>query len=144
MNTVLQVKIEDDISLAKEKELTNWREQGVHEEAEDMGQSCITTRWVLKTKMVNGQETVKARICARGFQELQDFYTDSPTCSRESVRIAFAIIASNCWTLNSIDVKTAFLQGKNIERTVFIHQPKEAKSNKIWRLRKRIYGLADA
>ena len=50
MNTVLQMKIEDDISLAKEKEPTNWRKQGVCEEVEDMGQSCITTRWVLKTK----------------------------------------------------------------------------------------------
>ena len=49
--------------------------------------------------MVNGQETTKARPCARGFQELQDFRTDLPTCSRESVCIA---------TLNSIDVKTAF------------------------------------
>ena len=83
-------------------------------------------------------------LCARGFQELQDFRTDSPTCSRESVRIAFAIIASNGWTINSIDVKTAFLQGKSIERTVFIHPPKEAKTNKIWQLRKCIYGLADA
>ena len=87
INTIHQTKIEDDISLAKEKELVSWREQGVYEEVENMGQSCITTRWVLKTKMVNGKETVKARLCARGFQELQDFRIDSPTCSRESVHM---------------------------------------------------------
>ena len=52
----------------------------------------------------------------RGFQELQDFRTDSPSCPRESVRIAFVIIASNFWTLDFIDVKTAFLQGKRIVR----------------------------
>ena len=79
INTILQMKIEDDSSLAKENELTNWREQSVYEEVEDMGQSCIITRWVLKTKMVNGQETVKAQPCTGGFQELQDFRTDSPT-----------------------------------------------------------------
>ena len=144
INIIHQAKIEDDINLAKEKELVSWREQGIHEEVEDMGQSCITKRWVLKTKMVNGQETVKAQLCARGFQELQYFHTDSPACSQESIHIAFAIIASNGWALTSIDVKTAFLQGKLIERTVFIHSPKEAKTNKIWRLRKCIYGLADA
>ena len=144
INTIHQTKIEDDISLAKEKEQVSWREQGIYEDVKDMGQSCITTRWVLKTKMVNGQETVKARLCARGFQELQDFHTDSPTCSRESFRIAFAVIASNGWTLNSIHVKTALLQGKLIERTVFIHPPKETKTNKIWRLRKCIYSLTDA
>ena len=144
INTILQMKTEDDISLAKEKELTNWREQGVYEEVGDMGHSCITTRCVLKTKMVNTQETVKAQLCTRGFQELQDFHTDSPTCSQESVCIAFPMIASNGWTLNSIDVKTAFLQGKCIERTMFIHPPKEAKTNKILRLRKCFYGLADA
>ena len=144
INTVHQTKIENDISLAKEKELANGREQGINENIEDMGQSFITPRWVLRTKMVNGKKTVKARLCARGFQELLDFCTDSPICSRESVRIAFAIIASNGWTLNSIDVKTAYLQGKLIERTVFIHPPKGAKTSKIWRLHKCIYGLADA
>ena len=56
INTVHQTKIEDDISLVKEKELVSWREQGIYEEVQDMGQSCITTRWVLKTKTVNGQE----------------------------------------------------------------------------------------
>ena len=74
---------------------------------------------------------------------MQDFHTDSPTCLQESVRIAFVVIASDGWTLNSIDVKTAFLQGKRIERTVFIDLPKETKTNKIWRLHKCIYGLAD-
>ena len=80
INTVHQTIIEYDISLAKEKELVSWREQDAYEEVEDMGQSCITTRWILKTNMVNGQETVKARLCARGFQELQDFLTESSTC----------------------------------------------------------------
>ena len=46
--------------------------------------------------------------------------------------------------INSVDVKTAFLQGKQIERTVYVELPKEAKTDKIWKLTKCIYGLADA
>ena len=41
-------------------------------------------------------------------------------------------------------MKTAFLQGKLIERTVYVRPPKEAQTNKVWKLRKCVYGLADA
>ena len=41
-------------------------------------------------------------------------------------------------------MKTAFLQGKLIERTVYVRPPKEAQTNKVWKLRKSFYGLADA
>ena len=40
-------------------------------------------------------------------------------------------------------VKTAFLQGKPIQRTVFVKPPKEAKTDKVWELKKCVYGLAD-
>ena len=41
-------------------------------------------------------------------------------------------------------MKTAFLQGKLIERTVYVRPPKEAQTNKVWKLRKCVYELADA
>ena len=44
----------------------------------------------------------------------------------------------------SIDVKQAFLQGRNLERNVLLRPPPEACTNKLWQLRKCIYGLADA
>ena len=86
---------------------------------------------------------MKARLCAHGFKEIKDFPTDSPYCSRIGVQSIFALIASNKWKVLAIDVKTAFLQGKQIERTVYLQPPKEAKTNKIWRLQKCVYGLAD-
>lgn len=43
-----------------------------------------------------------------------------------------------------MDVKAAFLQGNAIERTVYVWPPKEVTTNKIWLLKKCIYGLADA
>ena len=51
---------------------------------------------------------------------------------------------SNIWNLSSIDIKTAFLQGKKIDRTIIIKPPKEAQTNKLWKLNKCVYGLTDA
>ena len=69
--------------------------------------------------------------------------TESPTCSRESVHLAITFITSNKWNLNAIDIKTSFLQGKKIDRTVIIKPPEEAQTNKLWKLNKCVYGLAD-
>ena len=43
-----------------------------------------------------------------------------------------------------MDIKTAFLQGQNMDREVYIVTPKEATSNGIWLLNKCVYGLSDA
>ena len=43
-----------------------------------------------------------------------------------------------------MDVKGAFLQGKELDRQVLIRPPKEAATSKLWLLRKCAYGLADA
>ena len=42
-----------------------------------------------------------------------------------------ATAASKKWNMNALDVKGAFLQGKAIERKVFLRPPKEANTNKI-------------
>ena len=36
------------------------------------------------------------------------------------------------------------MQGKSIERDVFIKPPKEANTNKLWKLNTTVYGLCDA
>ena len=36
------------------------------------------------------------------------------------------------------------MQGKSIERDVFIKPPKEANTNKLWTLKTTVYGLRDA
>ena len=95
-------------------------------------------------KIIEGKLQTKARLCARGFEETTSFRTDSPTCKRESVRIALAIISSNEWILHSIDYKTAFLQGTQINRTLYLRPPRECNTEKIWKLKKTVYGLADA
>ena len=134
----------DEIIQAKLRELNSWKAQGVFTEEENNGQNCMSLRWVVTPKIIDGKPSVKARLVARGFEEVQNFRTDSPTCSKEGLRIALTVIASNGWSLHSLDVKTAFLQGKEIDRELYVKPPKEAETNYIWKLHKTVYGLADA
>ena len=64
-------------------------------------------------KSINGQLNVEACLVAKGFQEYNsDILSDSPTCSKESMRLVLNIIASSKWLCWSIDIKPAFLQTK--------------------------------
>ena len=94
--------------------------------------------------MVDGETITKARFCTRGFEGNQEFRTDSPSCTRIGIRTALAVLTTNNWCLKAADVKTASLQGKKIEREVYICPPKEAATNKVWKLQKCVYGLGDA
>ena len=125
-------------------EMDTWREYNVYEECEDNGQKAITCQWVLTQKYVNENRTVKARLVARGFQELDAMRKDSPTASPESMRLMLCISTSKRWRLNSLDVKAAFLQGDYIDRDVYIKPPPEAQTTCLWRLLKCVYGLRDA
>ena len=142
-NEILLAERNDDIQLAKQKELQSWKDQGVYEEVPYSEQPLMTVRWVTEKDGENGT-LLKARLVAHGYKETQTFRTDSPTCTRESIRISLALISSKSWTLKSLDIKTAFLQSDTINRTIFVKPPPEAKTDMIWKLNKCIYGLADA
>ena len=85
---------------------------------------------------------------ARGFEEKQgSLLTDSATCAKESLKILLTILASKKWQCQSIDIKSAFLQGKNIERDVYLRpttQKAGVDKNCVWKLNTCIYGLSDA
>ena len=94
--------------------------------------------------MLDGYPITKAWLCATGIEEIQDFWSDSPCCSEIGIHLALTLIASNKWTLLSANVKTAFLQRKAIERTIFYIPLLRQTLIKIWKLQKCVYGLADA
>ena len=135
---------DNQIMKAKLDELNNWKTNEVYKEVNNQGQEYVSVRWVTTTNLIDKKVICKARLCARGFEEEQPFRTDSPTGSREGLRLTLSVIASNNWELNSLDIKSAFLQGKDIDRTVFIKPPPEASTDKLWKLKKCVYGLADA
>ena len=101
---------------------------------------------MITEKEKNGSRVVKARLVARGFEEKGvEARTDSPTCSRISLRLCWTMAATFEWELNSLDVTSAFLQGNTIKRDVFLEPPSEMKEpGLIWKLKRCIYGLADA
>ena len=107
---------------AKMMEPNQWQNEQVYHEIDDLGQQSIYLIWVMKEKVVTKKNIIKAHLCARSFKEEQNFKTDSPTCSSEGLWLPCLIMSSNQWTWNSFDVKTAFLKGNTIERTVFVNK----------------------
>ena len=144
-----EVMVTENISFeqAKGVELENWQKNNVYEEIDFHGQNCISTRWICTLKETTDGIIPKARLVVRGFEEMdkEGIPTDSPTCGKDSLRVILSIFAQNKWLPHSMDIKTAFLQGLEIQRDIFIKPPNEAKSSgKIWKLKKCVYGLSDA
>ena len=136
---------EVDFNQAKSMELDSWKQNTVYTEVEDVGQKCVSTRWVCSLKSTPDGIIPKARLVARGFEEFTpNIQKDSPTCAHESLRLIIAITAQRQWELHAMDIKTAFLQGQNMDREVYVKPPKEANTNGVWLLNKCVYGLCDA
>ena len=89
-------------------------------------------------KETNDPQIPKARLVVKGSGELRkdEILKDSPTCSKENLRVVFSGIAA-------LNIKAAFLQGENIDRELYVLPPKEANKDKIWLLKKCTYGLLD-
>ena len=107
----------------------------------------MSTRWVLREKTKDGKTITKARLVACSFEEQKNdtSMNDSPTCSKEVLRVSLTIFLSQSWSLNSIDIKSAFLYGKEINRQVYLKPPKDfAREGKVWLLKKTVYRLLDA
>ena len=145
--TVKQCSSENcEVLDAKLKELRNLKDHGVYDEVEKENQTIINVRWVITEKWVDGDKVLKARLVAKGYEERleNEIRKDPPTCLKESLRAVMVIAATCQWKVMSLDVRSAFLQGKEIQRSVFLKPPDEAGTDKLWHLKKTIYGLGDA
>ena len=140
----VKIVLKDTDPFAKEKdeEIQKWIENNVFEvvEANDIAEGVepISVSWVLTDH--DGKR--KARLVARGFEEepLKSESTHSPTCRKESLRLLLSIVASMDWTIKTIDITSAFLQGQQMDRLVYLIPPKEAADkNVVWKLNKCVY-----
>lgn len=133
---------------AKEEELRSWQRNKVYRIVPNRNQKCISVRWVCTMKESENGPKPKARLVARGFEEKDRNLLDreSPTCSKDGLRVLLSIARQQDWAICSIDIKTAFLQGEALDRDIFVQPPKEAKSSNdvLWKLEKCVYGLVDA
>ena len=132
---------ENEIYEAKQKELQKLHFFKTYQEVEDNGQDLISTKWVITEK--NGE--TKARLVARGFEEDFPLPRDSPTVGKGAMRIFLTIAACQKWCIKTTDIKSAFLQGKELERDIYLRPPKESETQrgKIWKLQHCLYGLKD-
>ena len=129
---------------AKLEEHGKWKANKVYEPVPF--KQCTSTRGVLTDEIISRQRKVKPRLVARGFEKNnEELMKDSATCSKESLHFIFAIMATRKWKIHSIDIKAAFLQGRPIDRKVYLLPPVEAEvENTIWELKTCIFGLGDA
>ena len=135
-----------DVMDAKEREVQNLIENDVYDVVEDFNQPRISTKWIFTQKVKEGRKVIKARLVARGFEEkIHNVRTDSPTWSRQALRMGFMTAATCKWKLHSLDITSAFLQGNEIEREVYLKPPAYfSEHGTLWRLNRCIYGLNDA
>ena len=130
---------------AAAKELESWKGFRAYIRVKRVGgEKIIGSRMVYSWK----GEREKARLCAQGFSDVEGKLLDSsaPTCRKDTWRLVCAVCARLGWDPQSIDIKTAFLQGKEMERDVFLEPPKEANEvpGWLWKLLRPVYGLVDS
>ena len=144
---------QDRVLRAKQKELETLKQ---FETFTEVDERSLTTRqkekilpatWSVVLKDVNDDESVKARLCARGDLEPGAPRSDSPTVSRQSLRLLLSSAASKGEKIYSLDFKGAFVQGQQIEREVYLLPPADVRRERphlLWRVNKRLYGFKDA
>ena len=132
----------------KQPELASWDCCGVYKFVPDRGQAVVTTRWVNTEKLLDdGTVTPKSRLVARGFEEADKDALDtaSPTVDRGVWRVMVAMLAVYGWVPYCFDISTAFLQGRQITRDVFLRPPPEiGEPGMVMKLNKSVYGLVHA
>src|SRR5215469_4233866 len=129
----------EEILKAKLKELESWKENRVYKEVEDMDQKTLFIRWVISQKMKEGKQVWKARLVVRLLEEEgENLFTDAPTCSGEVLRFCLIVMEWMRWECKTIDIRTAYLQGDQMKRRVWVRLPKEARFGGLWELQKTV------
>ena len=131
------------------EEIGGWIENDVFEEvwASDVDQNStvLGTRWIDTWKQGSlGTKILKSRLVAKGNQENSiDLNTYAPTVSKEILMMMASLAATNKWQIESMDVETAFLRSRDLQRVVYLRPPREAVGNDkstLWRLKTAVYG----
>ena len=136
-----------DVQNAMLQEIQKYKTFNAFEEVDDEGQESLPVRWVVTRHEIDGKnQPLKARMCIRGDLEKgkDDVRADSPTVGKETLKLALTIAANEGFTVKSGDIKSAYLQGLDVERQILVKPPPQAGVfGKLWQLRKGAYGISD-
>jgi len=123
------------VETAMDKEIRNLQDNGTYEEVKrEDWMNIVPLMWVInKTSDDDGKGAgkIKARLVVRGDQDEaeRDIQSDSPTVDRHTVKLMMAVAANQGWSPRSIDISAAFLQGKEIERDIYVLPPPQNTEN---------------
>ena len=135
------------IQEAMQAKISKFKNFDAFTEVPDDGQYSIPIRWVVTEQKEDGKnQPYKARLCVRGDKEIgkEKIRSDSPTAAKESIKIAMIIAANEGFKIKCGDIKSAYLQGSDLEREVLVRPPVEADSEgKLWKLQRGAYGMLD-
>jgi transposase InsO family protein len=161
---------------AKEAEVQNWIQTGTLSKVlrnQIPDDQILRCRWILTCKpldpvgetqdnpnvsqksLCQSQRThkAKARLVVLGYLDpkIEEIPRDSPTLHRTSRMLLLQTIASNGWSLESFDIRAAFLQGTpQSDRVIGIEPVSEIRKAmnmspwEVGKLNKGAYGLIDA
>lgn len=112
------------------------------------GRRAVGSKWVFKIKKdENGKPIYKARLVAQGFtQRIGIDYEEvfAPVTRDTTFRLLLSEAGTKGYSVNQYDIKTAFLNGK-LDEEIYLEQPPGFKrGNKVYRLKKCLYGLKQA
>ena len=110
-----------EVQAAISAEIAKYKAFNAFKEVEDKGQNCVPTKWVVTEQKASGKnEPYKARMCIRGDLEKgkENIRTDSPTASKDAIKLALTIAANKGFSLKSGDIKSAYLQGELLKRKI--------------------------
>ena len=136
------------VSTSSNENLDQARKNWIEHTSTRSGPTKICMRSVYTNKESNGKQTIKARLVTKGFQDkdADNIRNDPPTCSKESLQVILGIRTSHGSICKFMDIKTAFLQNKQLDLPIYLLPSKEANvpSGYIWKLSKCVYSLIDA
>ena len=140
-----------EVMTAMIKEITNLNNNGTYTEVkQEPWQPIVDTMWVInKSTEDDGKNAgkIKARLVVRGDQDAgeDDIRCDSPTVDRTTVKFMLALAANQGFEIRAVDISAAFLQGRELDREVYVRPPPEFKKpGVVWKLLKGLYGLKEA
>ena len=113
------------------KEVGNLQENGTFQEINQQPwMLVIETMWVINRSLEDDGKNapkVKAKLVVRGDQDNgeEEVSSDCPTVDRGTVKFMLALAANQGWDLRSVDISAAFLQVRNIDRSVYVKPPPE-------------------
>ena len=134
---------------AMEKELNSLEQMSVFIEvdrSEASQYNILDSTWAFKRKRLpdGSVRKLKARLCVRGDQQIAEidfFETYAPVVQWGTVRMLLIIAIATGMVSKQVDYTNAFVHAP-MENTVYVELPPlYGKQNKIWRLKKSLYGL---